>query len=124
VRPAHLLAGALLACFAPSCALAIGVQNTPLLAAKELCGCPLIQGFNLSAACQEGVEARLEAALPADRDRWLQDFAAKCAGNCGAALDCFYEAPACVVTGDPCQSSLECCSHKLCMMHLGNGTCE
>jgi hypothetical protein len=104
-RRGLVLAG--VAAIGPACAIALGVEDDPSLAAAVLCGC---DPFTDLPACQPGLEARIERATPDLRARWLQDFGTKCKSSCPAMPTCFYEAPACVHSGDNCADSRECCS--------------
>jgi len=105
-----LVAGAIVTA---SCAVALGVQNDPALAAAELCDCTKSGGPAMRVDltdCEKNVEGRLAGASSETRAGWLKDYSDHCAGNCPAWRTCFYEAPACVASGNPCTQNEECCS--------------
>ena len=100
------------ALLAPACAIALGVQDDPTVASATICGCDEFRK-TLPATCATDIEARLSGALPADRTAWLQYFATECMSSCPKMAKCFYRAPACVASENPCSVPAECCSFNL-----------
>ncbi len=93
----------------PACALALGVQDDPMVAAHDMCMCPEIQVIEKN-DCQSLLETRLALTTPDVRAAWLQTYATSCT-NCADAPTCFYQAPTCVGPTNACTSSPECCSY-------------
>jgi hypothetical protein len=110
----------------PACAIVLGVQDQPTDVVASICGCnQLAQYFAVGADCNTTLSNRLSLA-PADvRANWLMTYATADCSLCKNAHICFYTAPACVPSGNPCTVSSECCSAvKSPLLACSHGACQ
>jgi hypothetical protein len=87
------------------------VNDPPTDAVAAICGCSQItQFFALGGDCSSTLNERLALATPDARANWLKTYATADCSLCSNAKICFYTAPACTASGNPCEQSAECCS--------------
>ena len=91
-----------------ACANVLGVANDPTDAVVALCGCPVVS--KAVADCEQTLDTRIALATSDVRAAWLSNYTTADCTLCENAPHCFYLAPTCVTSGNPCTSDLECCS--------------
>jgi hypothetical protein len=109
----------------PACAIVLGVQDQPTDVVSQICTCnDFAKLLAVGADCATTLGNRLNLA-PADvRANWLQTYSTADCTLCNNAHICFYTAPACVPSGNPCMGPTECCSAPKFLLHAcSNGTC-
>jgi hypothetical protein len=118
-----LLAGVLAlgaALAAASCSNVLGLDDEREDVVERMCTCPvMIQQYGGKPSCQSTLSTRLDTALPAVRQAWLEGYVAKCT-SCQDVVACLGAPPICRAKGSDCVGGFECCDKQL---NCINGKC-
>lgn len=101
-----------------SCASVLGVDDERRSAVDAVCEC-----YDDEQDCRKHISTRLDRALAADREAWLQNFHSDACGqgSCSQVSACLALEPTCGVQDDKCEDEFAlCCPGFTCV----DGECQ